>query len=240
MPILPPDNPEPSKTPRNRIIRDPKFAHRLKSACDGHPHVPPLHRGRLTWIRGSLIKDFDLNVSVETVRKWFAGEAKPRPDKTAMLAELLQVDISWLQIGIDQDLAPRERKMRDALADGAVNLIAGFIQMDGGNPAFPGEADKRAIRDNVDMYAIIKGANYALHVALGVVGGGGFKFPVPVNHEHIVVLGVIRSGFEIDVIELSAELIKKYGTRRGASIEVVFDQAAATKLRRVESFSTRL
>lgn len=223
-----------------RIIRDPEFARRLESACDGHPHVPPLHRGRLTWIRDHLVKNFNLDVSVETVRKWFAGEAKPRPDKTALLAQLLEVDVSWLQIGIDQDLAPRERKVRNAMADGAVNLIAGFIQMDGGNPAFPDEADKRAARDNVDLYAIIKGANYALHVALGTLEGGGFRFPVPVNHEHVVVLGVIRSGLRIDVIELTDDLIEKYGTRRGASIEVSLDRAAAVKAPRIESFAVRL
>ena len=75
-----------------RIIRDPEFGRRLDSACDANGICPPLHKGRLTWVQHELKRHFKEDVSVETVRKWFAGEAKPRADKVAKLAELLRTD----------------------------------------------------------------------------------------------------------------------------------------------------
>ena len=180
-------------------------------------------------------------MSTEAVHRWFWGEVKPRPDKTACLAEILMVDVSWLQIGIDQGLAPRARKARNALADGVVNVVAGFIQMDGGHPAFPDEGDARAEQDNVDIHAIIRGGNYALHVALGAdaadtAGEGMVIFPVPTKHEAVIVLGVLRNEMTIEIFEISPDLISEHGIRRGGSIEVVVNR---TDLRRIESFSQR-
>jgi hypothetical protein len=58
-------------------------------------------------------------------------------------------------MGIDPEFQPHERKLRNAMADGAVNLVAGFIQMDGAYPAFPEESDtprarrqRRPLRDH--------------------------------------------------------------------------------------------
>lgn len=38
-------------------------------------------------------------VSAETVRKWFAGEAKPKGDRVRHLASILEVDWIWLEMG---------------------------------------------------------------------------------------------------------------------------------------------
>jgi hypothetical protein len=171
---------------------------------------------------------------VESVRKWFAGEAKPRPDKTKLLAELLQVDVGWLQIGIDPGMAPRERKIRNATVDGAVNMIAGFIQMDGGFPAFPTESDKRAQADNIDIHAIIRGAKYDFHIALANDDG---SFTIPTKHEGVIVLGVVRDGFLVEVFEISPEAIEEHGRKHGGSIEVV---VPTEKLKRIESFANRI
>ncbi len=87
--------------PRNdRVIRDADFASRLARSCDLHVECPPLHRGRLVWIQQKLETDFNQRVSIETVRKWLSGEAKPRPDKIKLLAALLGVDLAWLQIDV--------------------------------------------------------------------------------------------------------------------------------------------
>jgi len=163
------------------------------------------------------------------VRKWFAGEAMPRPDKTALLAELLMVDVAWLQIGVDPDMAPRDRKIRNAQADGAVNAVAGFIQMDGGHPAFPKESGA------VDLHAIIRGAKYDFHISTADAAG---HFHVPLENEELIVLGVKRAeGFCMDIYELTPDLIEAHGVRRGGSIEVA---VPPKELRRVESFSNRL
>ena len=230
-----------SENARSRIIRDPAFAERLKSACDRNPMVPPLHGGRLVWVRDEMLKRFAITVSTETVRKWFWGEAKPRPAKTAHLAEMLGVDVAWLQIGVDPEMAPRERRARNALADGVVNLVAGLIQTDGGTPAFPEEGDKRAVVDSVDIYAIIKGANYALHIAMGRRReDAGVQFALPVGHENVIVLGVLRDGGQVAIYELTSELIAEHGVRRGSSALVTLGEADMAELRKIESFSQRL
>jgi hypothetical protein len=89
------------------------------------------------------------------------------------------------------------------MADGAVNIVAGFIQMDGGNPAFPDEKDVAAKREHIDLYAIIKGANYSIHVSLGVEKNGEWQFSVPTGHEHVAVLGVAREGLWVRIVELT-------------------------------------
>jgi len=221
-----------------RVIRDPEFAKRLSQACDGYTHVPPLHSGRLTWVQRELLSRFKEDVSVETVRKWFAGEAKPRPDKLAKLAQLLEVDVAWLSLGINPDLEPRERKARNAMADGAVNLVAGLIQMDGGYPAFPEEGDKAAQKNHVDLHAIIRGAKYDIHVSLGELDGRNIRFVVPTTYESVLVLGVVKRGFKIEIFEITPEVIAASGERRGGSIEVILDEVEA-RLRKIESFKSR-
>jgi hypothetical protein len=217
-----------------RPIRDREFARRLESACDGHAHCPAMHHGRLTWIARELKSRYDEDLSVESVRKWFAGESRPRPEKTGFIAELLQVDVAWLQIGVDQGLAPRDRKIRNATANGAVTMVAGFIQMDGGFPAFPDETDARAQADSIDIYAIIRGVKYDFHVAQTDATGA---FVVPTRHENVIVLGVVRAGFTIEVYEITPQQVEQFGHRRGGSIDV---NVPPKMLRRIENFAARL
>ena len=214
-----------------KIIRDPAFGKRLEQAAAQHPHCPPKGRGRLRWVSEQMAAKGE-PVSNETVRKWFEGEVKPENDRGVRLAEVFGVDASWLTLGIDVHERPRERKIRNAMADGAVNLVAGMIQLDGGHPAFPeGEAGP------VDIHAIIRGAKYDFHVSLGEVTGRKAKFVVPAMLDGVIVIGVIRDGFVYDLFEVTPEVIEEYGTNHGHSIEVDVDGA---KLRRIESFATRL
>lgn len=220
-----------------KLIRDPAFARRFEQAADLHPHCPAKHHGRLGWVAEEMTKRGH-SVSNETVRKWFEGEAKPRPDKGEILAEIMQVDTAWLQMGIDASATPRERKVRNAMASGVVNLVAGMIQMDGGHPAFPEETDTRAQREHVDIYAIIRGANYALHITLGETEGRKARFVVPTGlGENVIVIGVIRDGLTFDLFEVTPEIIGAHGDRKGGSIEVTVD---GSKLRKINGFTARL
>lgn len=207
-----------------RIIRDPEFAKRLDSACTASGHCPPLHKGRLTWVQNELKQRFKEEVSVETVRKWFAGEAKPRQDKVAKLAELLQVDMSWLSLGVDKGLAPREARSKVREINGAVNLVAGLIEMDGGHAAF---GDGKG----ADLHAIIRGAKYDFTVVVAEDG----VFRVPARRD-AVVLGVDKQGFSIELVEIPDEVIER-GNHRGGVIEV---KVSARGLRRIETFTQRL
>lgn len=212
-----------------RIIRDPEFAKRLGSACDASGTCPPLHRGRLTWVQAELKRHFKEKISVETVRKWFAGEAKPRPEKVAMLAELLQVDISWLSLGVDKGMAPRELKARGREIEGAVNIVAGLIEMDGCHAAFASEAEQKR---GVDLHAIIKGAKYDFHV---VVPEDGI-YRVPAQRDGLVVLGLTKRGMSLDLVEIPEDTIVR-GTNRGGVVEV---KTSARGLKRVDGFAKRL
>ena len=220
---------KPQVTPE-RIIRDPEFAKRIESACDANGLCPPLHKGRLTWVQAELKRHFKEEVSVETVRKWFAGEAKPRPEKVAMLAQLLQVDVSWLSLGVDKGMAPRELKARGREIDGAVNIVAGLIEMDGGHAAFASESEQKR---GIDIHAIIKGAKYDIHVTVQEDA----MYRVPPKRDGVLVLGVLKTGMTLTVVEISDEVIEKAGNHRGGMIEL---RASAKGLRKVESFGTRL
>ncbi len=211
-------------------LRAKAFSRRLVQACDTSSKNPPPAHGRLTWLKNELA-NLGATTTVETVRKWYIGEMKPRPDKVALLARILEVDEAWLSLGVDPSMTPRERKVRDAMADGAVNLVAGFIQMDGGHPAFPDEDYK----GHTDIHAIIKGAKYEFHVTVGDADG---KFAVPSKRKNMIVLGLVRqSGFCVDLYEIDEETIKQNGRRRGGSVEVTTD---LEKLRHITSFAERL
>lgn len=208
----------------------------MDKACNGNPLAPDLHNGRYVWLKSQLEQKFGETVSIETCRKWFAGEARPRPNKMSKIAQILEVDIAWLSLGIDPDIAPRERRLRNAMADGVVNVVAGLIQMDGGRPAFPADDDKRAEEEGIDLYTIIKGANYAFHISLGEIEGKKLRFPVPAKNDAVIVLGVIRDGLNLKIFEISHDVIAT-GVRRGDSISVETTESA---LRPVKGFSERL
>lgn len=234
--VAPPEPVKPTK-----IIRDAAFAQRLALACDGNAKVPPYNFGRLTWFKNQLLERFGETASVETIRKWFAGEVKPRPDKVKVLAEMLEVDEGWLSLGIEPELQPREQKVRNAMADGAVNLLAGVIQMNGGHPAFPKPDDKRATKEHIDLYAIIKGAQYGFHVSLGQpVDKQTVKFTLPTNYDGAFQMGIVQEdSTRFLFVELTGQTVSEHGVRKGGSIEVTVPQAEL-KLRQIKSFRDRI
>lgn len=223
----------PETVSSTRLVRRPNaardreaFARRLNSAADGHPHCPPLHHGRLTWLRDELQKRMKMDVTVESVRKWLAGETKPHQDKILALAEILRVTPGFLAIG--EEGTPREQKARGKLVDGAVNIVAGLIQMDGGSVAFP-EKD-----GPVDLHAIIKAGHYSFNVAAQDATG---KFQVPLDYEELIVLGVVKKGFSFRLFEITGDTIAENGKRKGSTIDVEVD---VETLREITSFEQRI
>ncbi|MDP2374388.1 helix-turn-helix domain-containing protein [Reyranella sp.] len=186
-----------------------EFAKRLELACEDHNGVPDLHRGRLRWIRDQFEELFGIEVSTESVRKWLAGEARPRPDKLVRLAELLRVDTGWLSFGSGLEEKSDERA-RNALAHGAVNIVAAAIQLAGGSIAFPDPHDANA--RNVHLFAIIKGVQYRLQVVLAhSVDAKHLRFSIPLGFEDCVVLGIVPVGpFKYDVVELDGPTIRNH------------------------------
>lgn len=228
--------------PRTRTevpVRDRAFAIRLRKAIEGVPNIPEFGQGQQTWIRDRL------DVSAEAVRKWFSGEARPRPAMMKKLASVLEVDEAWLSLGVAPDVGPKERKARNAVADGAVNVLAGLIQMNGGHVAFPGDKDPRS--EYVDLYAIIRGANLAFHVSLAnELSEGSYRFDVPKEYQDCTVVGVIQtSPLRCVFIQLTQALLDKHRIRKGGFYSVVVNKidseffTGKDRWPRVQSFNER-
>ena len=203
-----------------RIIRDKAFAKRLEIACEGNPHCPTdQYRGKQKWVYDGLESEFGVKVSSEAVRKWFAGESRPRPKIMSFLARLLEVDEGWLSLGIKPDLTPVEKKRRTATADGAVNLFAGIIQMNGGHIAFPDD-------DSAHIFAIIGGKQLAIDVAMPFsLGNDRYRIVVSDNLDRkriVVIFEEERFGYQ--VVVLTPEQVRDAGDHRGDFYEVVIEQ----------------
>jgi transcriptional regulator with XRE-family HTH domain len=209
-----------------RIVRDSSFGVRFTTLCDENPNVPPPNFGRLGWFKDQFEKRYDESISIETVRKWLCGEVKPKPERILMLAQLLDVDEGWLAFGVVPEMTKREQRELGASGNGAVMVVAGLIEMAGGQPAFPAEGDKRAATESIDLYAIIRGAQYAMHISIGRGEGDLLKFSIPSKFENVMQVGVVTvDDFSIRMIDISEEIIAERGNRRGGSIEVEMTQA---------------
>lgn len=233
---MPPTN----ETAKQIIAAD--FARRLEIACDNSDHVPDHNFGRQTYIATELHKRFDVKVSRETARKWFAGEARPRPDKMRALAALLKVDEAWLALGMRADAQTGgHHKPRSSITDGVVHLVIGMLSLNGASCAFPEQHDPRA--KNLHFYAIIAGRLAGVYVSLGEQVRNGFKFTIPEDCENTLVVGVIkRSPLQFDLYHLKSATVLKAGARRDGVIELTGidrDRAIHVKaaiLPRIETF----
>lgn len=227
---------------KSKKIVHPEFAKRMQLACDGNPNVPPLNHGRLGWFSTEIEKRFHAKVTIETVRKWFAGETIPRPKMMGYLAAVLEVDHAWLSVGASPQIADKQKKARDATADGAVNLVAGLIQICGGSPAFPDDADDRAKSRHIDLYAVIKGAQYSMHVVMAEQVDDSYRFAIPIEAVgEAVILGVVRTGeLAFRFFELDGDKISEEGKRKGGAYNLSMPSAPGKEWKEITTFSNRL
>jgi hypothetical protein len=224
--------------PTVRKIPHPEFAHRFQIACDGNPDVPLPNYGRLSWFVTQIETRFNKKITIETVRKWFAGESRPRHHLMSHLAAILKVDEAWLAIGSTPEIGEKQMIVRRAEATGVVNLVAGLISMAGGHPAFPNADNKQAAASKIDLYAVIKGAQYSFHVVIGEDKNGDVVFRVPVEClGQALVIGVRRvSEFCFELFELDSEGLE-LGKRKNAFIEV---HLGAHPWRQIETLAERI
>lgn len=223
-------------------VPHPEFARRMQIACDNNPDVPLPNYGRLGWFVTEIERRFNVTVTVETVRKWFAGDTFPRPKMMGYLAAVLSVDHAWLSVGATPEISEKQKKVRNATADGAVNLIAGLIQICGGHPAFPAEDDSHAKSKKIDLYAFIKGAQYAFHVSMGNLSNDGVALSVPIDAVGAaVVLAVVRTGeLAFRFFEVDAEKIEAQGKRKGEAYHIVMPAEPGDDWKEIRTFSERL
>lgn len=216
----------------NKKIKHPEFAQRMQQACDGNPDVPPQNYGRLGWFVKQLEDRYGESSTIETARKWLAGESRPRQQTMRRLAEILKVDESWLALGHSVDVPIKERRLRKYTADGAVNLVAGIVQMSGWTPAFPED------EAGVDLLAIIRGAAYRFNIVTGIHEKDDWYFHVPSEALGCFLLGVVRDAeFTFRFFELDRETIEEHGKRKSGYYEVSLSQH---NWRPITSFADRL
>lgn len=228
-------------------VKDPDFARRIQRVMDSNPDIPPPNYGRLPWFVRAFDNKFGVIVTPETVRKWIEGISVPRMENRKMLAEILGVDEGWLVAGGDVSVDRKERRLRNAEVDGAVNLVAGLIQMDGGNPAFPGGSPRNTARDGVDLYAVIRGAHYAFNVTTAIpTDDEQWRIPVPLAREDLMVLAIVRTGsFAFDILEIDEDAIAHGAFASGAVVvparkEGGVYMAGDVALKQVRSFAERI
>lgn len=197
--------------------RPDDFNRRLKQVCDDSKIVPPYGHGRQVYIAKKL------KVTQEAVRKWFTGGARPRTDKMRDLAKLLEVDEAWLSLGIEPEMAPKEKREHSVKLDGAVYLLYGMFTIAGGHCAFPGEKDVR--RDYVDFYTIIHGAQMAIHTCLArSVSKNRYEMVVPKLWQDVRCIGVVPlPGMKFHVIDLDTRTLKEHLVRKAGDYAVLID-----------------
>lgn len=194
-----------------------EFAKRMRLACDGNQIVPAMNDGRLTWIQHHL-KGEGINVSLQTVMRWYHGDAYPRLPRMRALAKVLRVDQSWLALGATLQIDKDELKKTPLTVSGAVSAVFGFVQLAGWQCAWA-EGDHGAAH----FYSIIKGRQHAFHVTIGIPTANGKEmiFPVPRGFEKCVVLALVSSGAtSADVWHMPLETLKRNVERGGGAYQV--------------------
>jgi hypothetical protein len=228
-------------------IRHPEFAARLQQACDSNPSIPPHNHGRLQYITDQLAKRFGVMgnkgnpLTAESVRKWLYGETLPRKDAMRALAVLTGQDEAWLSIGTVPELPKKVALLRDARADGAVNLVAGLARMAGAAPAFPRKGDTYDEQHSVDLHLTIHGAHFFCHVANCERTGAEWRGAVPVGavHDGIITLAVCHvEKLRYRIFRITAEDFDGM-KQKGGSYEVMIP-ADGGPFREIETFGEML
>ena len=200
--------------------RDEEFARRLNEVCNEPPRIPPYNRGRGEWIRKNMEMLLGNKLSAESVSNWFNGQARPRPDKMKALAQLLRVDEAWLSLGVTPELSVEQRAERSIHAGGAVNFVAGLVQLGGGTIAF---IDPPALESAyADFFAILKGKAHLVKVSFGVLAKSEVKFAAPNEHDRIRVIALLKDDTgRYHLYEIPSKVSAKHGRPTGGYIEVV-------------------
>jgi hypothetical protein len=186
------------------------FAKRLQIAADRSDDIPPTNMGRFTYIQRKLA-DHGFQLSRETVRKWFVGDALPRPDKMQALSRVLKVDEGWLAVGSAPTSASTTTRSVPVHRDAAVNLVIGIMGISGVSCAQPDEDDEGPGYGPY-FYAIANGRQWRIFVSLGKADGDNIRFSGPIANERVTTLAVVAHGIaDFGIYQLTPELISGNG-----------------------------
>lgn len=202
-----------NSSPKQAVIRHKDFAKRLAVACENSPQAPAGH-GRQIWLKNQLEAQFNEPVSREAVRKWFAGEAKPKPQMMSLVARALGVDEAWLSIGSTPNITVSEKKLRNILASGAANMVAAQIQLAGGSVAFPEDESV-----GVDLDTIVKGRRKTVAARPGVASGA-FRVSLPLKVGAAIIVVPTDTPTVYRFFNVPSSIMESEGKVRGEYMEI--------------------
>lgn len=202
------------------VTIEPDLARRFEIAADNHDLVPRHNSGRLAWIAAKMKEHHGIEVTRETVRKWFRGEARPRADKMMALAAVLRVSESWLAFGIERERGS-ENTAKSIVAGYAVNLVFGLFGLNGAECAIPDKHDPQAA--HVHFYAIMNGRLSLVYVSAGeATAKRCVRFNLNSRYETLLNIGVVqRLPTQFDFYLIPSTVIAKNGYRRGGHLELL-------------------
>lgn len=186
-----------------------EFEVRLAQACRENVDIPPHGKGQQTYLAEKM------KVSQEAVRKWFAGESRPKQPTMRKLASVLNVDYVWLALGTSHGEIEK-RRAAAGRQDSAVYALAGYIIEKGYNMAFaPADSDH-------DIDAIGHGVHRVIVVRPGTVEARNkwtVRFPLA-TMELANVAAFRRNDalFAYDFIWLTTQELTEHGFREGNDI----------------------
>jgi hypothetical protein len=209
-----------SDDPRKEPEVDTLFAMRMKRACDANPLIPDENGGRLVWIKDRM-NDEGMDVSLQSVHRWYHGRARPRQQKLLLLAKVIAVDESWLSLGRLDEIVSRRSKPQKPVLDGSVYVAIGLMQLSNISCAWPDEDDPTA--SYVNFYSIIQGKQHRFHVAYirDETSEGSVKIHLPVEYEKCSIIVVRRTEpMHVDLWSLDTKTIKESSKNFGGYLEL--------------------
>lgn len=197
-----------------------EFYTRLLQACAENPDIPEYGKGRQTYISQKM------GVSQEAVRKWFAGESKPKSAIGRKLADLLGVDYVWLVLGTSHGEIEKRREAASR-QDAAVYALMSYLVEKGYSAAFDNE------NDNVDIITIYQGLQN--HIAVRVAEGKKDKltaaFSLSVINDISTIVAVRTNTFSLsyDFLWIGPDVWASHGVREGNDMLLRFSNPQKKK-----------
>lgn len=209
-----------SDDPRKEPEVDTLFAMRMKRACDANPLIPDENGGRLVWIKDRM-NDEGMDVSLQSVHRWYHGRARPRQQKLLLLAKVISVDESWLSLGRLDEIVSRRSKPQKPVLDGSVYVAMGLMQLSNISCAWPDEDDSAA--PYVHFYSIIRGKQHRFHIAFirDESDDGSVSIHLPVEYDKCTILVVRRTeATRVDMWNVDTKTIQEASKNFGGYFEM--------------------
>lgn len=150
------------------------------------------------------------------MRRWFEGQSRPRPTLMTRLSKILNVDESWLALGVTTDMTDKERKQYSQKAEAASYMLFGVFMSAGYSCAFAED------EPGVDFHAIRGGKQLSVSVTMAWSKSKNvFVIPVRPGHDKKVNLCVVSSELgTFDVLVMDDQGVKEHGEAKSDTINI--------------------